>query len=149
MSVKTVRGQVAVLAGSIVLGVALSGCVSGFSSSRTEGYALSESSLKQIRPGQSQALVNAVLGSPQSKGTFGDETAYYYVQTRVDETAFGLRSVKDRKVLAVYFDKNNKVSDKALYGLEDGRFVTIETRRTKSFGQDRTFVESLLFSLTN
>ena len=45
-------------------------------------------------------------------------------------------------MLAVYFDKNNKVIDKAVYGKEDGRLVAIESRRTPSFGEDRTFLQS-------
>ena len=49
-------------------------------------------------------------------------------------------------MLAVYFDKNKKVMDKAVYGLEDGQAVTIESRRTPSFGEDRTFVQSILNS---
>jgi outer membrane protein assembly factor BamE (lipoprotein component of BamABCDE complex) len=145
MPFRSVRRALLPLTALMVLGGALAGC-SGFTSSRTEGYALSESSLRQIRPGQSEALVATVLGSPQTRGSFGDETAYYYVQTRVNETAFGMRMVQDRTVLAIYFDKNNRVKDKAIYGLEDGKLITIETRRTASFGEDRTFIESIISS---
>jgi outer membrane protein assembly factor BamE (lipoprotein component of BamABCDE complex) len=51
-----------------------------------------------------------------------------------------------RTVLAVYFDKNQKVIDKAVYGLKDGKTVTVETRRTQSFGEDRSFIDSILKS---
>lgn len=141
----SVRRGLLPIAAIVALGGTLAGC-SGFTSSRTEGYALSESALSQVRPGQSEALVATVLGSPQTQGSFGDETAYYYVQTRVEETAFGMRMVKDRTVLAVYFDKNKKVKDKAIYGLTDGKLITIESRRTASFGADRTFIESIISS---
>lgn len=146
MSVSTIRSRIAPIALAVALGLSISGCVSGFTNTRTEGYSLSEDSVRQIRPGQSEDLVIAVLGSPQTKSSFGEETAYYYIQTIVEETAFGLRTVKDRKVLAIYFDNKRKVADKAIYGLEDGKLITIETRRTQSFGQDRTFVESLIAS---
>lgn len=136
------------LAAALLLSVSIAGCVGGLTTTRTEGYALSDSALRQIRPGQSEDLVVAVLGSPQSKNTFGNnESAYYYVQTKVEETEFGLRTIKDRTVLAVYFDNNRRVKDKVLYGLEDGRIVDLESRRTPSFGQDRTFVESIISSL--
>lgn len=141
-----VRRGLLPIAAILVLGGALAGC-SGLTSSRTEGYALSEAGLSQIREGQSQTLVVTVLGSPQTRGSFGDESAFYYVQTRVQETAFGLRMVQDRTVLAVYFDKNNRVKDKAVYGLADGKLITIESRRTPSFGQDRTFIESIIASI--
>lgn len=146
MSVSTIRSRIAPIALAVALGLSISGCVSGFTNTRTEGYSLSEDAVRQIRPGQSEDLVIAVLGSPQTKSSFGEETAYYYIQTIVEETAFGLRNVKDRKVLAIYFDNKRKVADKAIYGLEDGKLITIETRRTQSFGQDRTFVESLIAS---
>ena len=50
-------------------------------------------------------------------------------------------------MLAVYFGKNGKVIDRAVYGKEDGRLVAIESRRTASFGQDRTFLQSLIDSI--
>lgn len=136
------------LVAATALGVALAGCSgAGFVSTRTEGYVISDSALQQIRPGQSVDLVVAVLGSPQTTNTFGEETAYYYVETKIEQTAFGLKIPKERRVLAIYFDKAHRVSDKALYGLADGRVVAFESRRTPSYGQDRTFVESILASI--
>jgi hypothetical protein len=38
------------------------------------------------------------------------------------------------------------VIDKAVYSLKDGKTVTIETRRTPSFGEDRSFIDSILQS---
>lgn len=131
-----------------VLAVALAGCTSSTSlvSQRTQGYEIPDSALQQIRPGQSQQLVQMVLGSPQSTNTFGDQSAWYYVETKVKQTAFGLTMVQERTVLAVYFDRNKKVTERAIYGVEDGRAINIETRRTPSFGQDKTFIESILES---
>lgn len=146
MPLSAVSGRIAPLAFAIVLGLGLAGCTSGLIMNKTQGYDLSEDALAQIRPGQSQDLVTIVLGSPQTTNSFGDETAFYYVETKVAQTAFGLTSVQSRTVVAIYFDKNKKVKDKAVYGLKDGRAITIETRRTESFGEDRTFIESILKS---
>jgi len=140
------RARILPLAVALTLGAAVSGCVGGFSSTRTEGYVLSESALKQIRPGQSEDLVIAVLGSPQTRGNFGNESAFYYISTKVNQTAFGLRSIEERTVLAIYFDEDRRVKDTARYGLEDGRVVTLATRRTPSFGEDKTFIDSILSS---
>jgi outer membrane protein assembly factor BamE (lipoprotein component of BamABCDE complex) len=137
------------LVAACAAGLTLAGCsgvTNGFVSTRTQGYSIPDSGLQQIRPGQSAELVIAVLGSPQTTNSIGDETAFYYVETKVERTAFGLTTPKERRVLAVYFDKKNKVSDKALYSLADGKFVTLETRRTPSFGSDRTFIESIISS---
>lgn len=140
--------RLAPLAAALVLGVGLAACstAGGLVVNKTEGYEISDDALLQIRPGQSMELVNTVLGSPQTTSTFGGETAYYYVETKLATTAMGINSIKERRVLAIYFDKNKKVKDKALYGAKDGKAVTIESRRTPSFGEDRTFIESILSS---
>lgn len=134
---------------AVAVAVLLSACSGSglaLTTQRTQGYNISEDALAQIRPGQSQELVTMVLGSPQTTNSFANETAYYYVQTKVEQTAFGLDLAKDRTVLAVYFDKNKKVVDKAVYGTKDGKVFQIESRRTPSFGEDRTFIESVLSS---
>jgi outer membrane protein assembly factor BamE (lipoprotein component of BamABCDE complex) len=138
------------LAAALILGAGLAGCQSlgtGLITTKVSGYEISDDALAQIRPGQSQELVKVVLGSPQTTNTFGDESAYYYVETRMNQTAFGVSSIEERRVLAIYFDKNKRVKDKALYGLKDGRAITIESRRTPSFGADKTFIDSLLGSV--
>lgn len=131
-----------------VLAVVLAGCTSSTSliSKRTQGYEIPDSALQQIRPGQSQQLVTLVLGSPQTTNTFGDRTAWYYVETKVNQTSFGMTMVQERTVLAIYFDRNKKVVERAVYALEDGKAVNIETRRTPSFGEDATFIDSILSS---
>jgi outer membrane protein assembly factor BamE (lipoprotein component of BamABCDE complex) len=139
------------LAAMLALTMGLSACdtgFGGFAENKVEGYDLSQDALAQIRPGQSQALVTTVLGSPQLTNDFGTESAYYYVSTHVTQTAFGMTSVKDRTILAIYFDKNKKVKDRAIYSLKDGKTFEVETRRTPSFGEDRTFVQSILSSFT-
>ncbi|MBB4050813.1 outer membrane protein assembly factor BamE (lipoprotein component of BamABCDE complex) [Devosia subaequoris] len=131
-----------------VLAVALAGCTSSTSliSKRTQGYDIPDSALQQIRPGQSQQLVTLVLGSPQTTNTFGDRTAWYYVETEVNQTSFGMTMIQERTVLAIYFDRNKKVIERAVYALEDGKAINIETRRTPSFGEDATFIDTILSS---
>jgi outer membrane protein assembly factor BamE (lipoprotein component of BamABCDE complex) len=131
-----------------VLAVALAGCTSSTSlvTKRTQGYEIPDAALQQIRVGQSEQLVTLVLGSPMSTNAFGDRTAWYYVETKVNQTSFGMTMVQERTVLAVYFDRNKKVVDRAVYTLQDGKAVNIETRRTPSFGEDATIIDSILSS---
>ena len=148
MPLRTVSGSIVPFAAAALLAVTLAACTSSTSliTKRTQGYEISESAMAQIRPGQSQQLVTLVLGSPQSTNTFGDQSAWYYVETKVRQTAFGMTMVDSRTVLVVYFDKNKKVVDKAVYGLKDGKTIAIESRRTPSFGEDRTFIDQILQS---
>jgi outer membrane protein assembly factor BamE (lipoprotein component of BamABCDE complex) len=149
MPLRTASGKFVPLAAAALLATALAACSTSSTAlvtSRTQGYEISDSAMAQIRPGQSQELVTLVLGSPQSTNTFGDQSAFYYVETKVRQTAFGLTLTDSRTVLVIYFDKNKKVIDKAVYGLKDGKTVTVETRRTESFGEDRSFIDSILKS---
>lgn len=151
MSSRTAAHRLLPLLAALALTLGVSACdtgMGGFMQNKVEGYDLTSDSLAQIRPGQSQALVTTVLGSPQFTNDLGSESAYYYVSTHVAQTAFGLSTVKDRTVLAVYFDKNKRVKDRAIYTLKDGRALAVETRRTPSYGEDKTFVQSILGSFT-
>jgi outer membrane protein assembly factor BamE (lipoprotein component of BamABCDE complex) len=132
-----------------LLAVTLAGCGSGLalSTSKVQGYALSQDAMAQIRPGQSEDLVVVVLGSPQTVNAFSEGDAWYYVETRVDQTAFGMNSVRERTVLAIYFDKNKRVADKAVYSAKDGKVFTIEGRKTPSYGEDKSFITSLIESI--
>jgi outer membrane protein assembly factor BamE (lipoprotein component of BamABCDE complex) len=139
------------MAAAAGLAFALAGCSMGsglaLSTSRIQGYAISDDALAQIRPGQSQDLVTVVLGSPQTINAFDEGSAWYYVETRVNQTAFGLTSIVERKVLAIYFDENKRVADKAIYSAKDGKVFTIEGRKTPSYGQDKSFIDSLIESI--
>jgi len=148
MPLRTASGSIAPLAVAALLAITLAACTSSTSliTKRTQGYEISDSAMAQIRPGQSQDLVVLVLGSPQSTNSFGDQSAFYYVETKVRQTSFGMTMIDSRTVLVVYFDKNKKVIDKAVYGLQDGKTVAIESRRTQSFGEDRTFIDQILSS---
>jgi outer membrane protein assembly factor BamE (lipoprotein component of BamABCDE complex) len=148
-------GRVAPAVSAMALITVLAACqsglapLSGITTTRTQGYEIPDTALQQIRAGQSRDLVEVVLGSPQTTNTLNGELAYYYVETVVSQTAFGLDTIQERTVLAVYFDSNNRVKDRAVYGLEDGRVITIESGRTESFGTDMSFVQSLLASVMN
>lgn len=147
MTLRSALVRLSPIAAAFALGLTLSACSgSGLVSTRTQGYVIPADAVAQIRPGSSQDLVRIVLGSPQTTNTFGNETAWYYVETKVSQTAFGLTTVQERTVLAVYFDRNNRVTDRAVYSLQDGRVFAVEQRRTPSFGEDRTFVQSILSS---
>lgn len=149
MSLRAAYRFASPIAAALVLSLTLSACSSGLSlvQNKQRGYDISEDDVKQIRPGQSASLVTAVLGSPQSVNSFARETAWIYIGEKVQQTAFGMELSKQRTVLVIYFDKNNKVTDMERLGVADGKSFQIDSRRTPSFGQDRTFLESIISSI--
>jgi outer membrane protein assembly factor BamE (lipoprotein component of BamABCDE complex) len=52
--------------------------------------------------------------------------------------------VVDQRVVAVYFDKNDKVARLANYGLQDGKIFDFVTRTTPTGGADLGFLQSVL-----
>jgi outer membrane protein assembly factor BamE (lipoprotein component of BamABCDE complex) len=149
MPLRTVTSRLLPISAALLLGLSLAACGSGMSltQSKARGYEISEDAVAQIRVGQSAALVTAVLGSPQVTNSFATETAWYYLGEKVQQTAFGMELSKDRTLLVIYFDKKNKVVDTERLGVKDGKSFSIESRRTPSYGQDRTFIESILSSI--
>ena len=149
MPLRSFANRLLPISAAVVLGLTLSACSSGMSltQSKQRGYSISEDAVAQIRVGQSSALVTAVLGSPQITNSFATETAWYYLGEKVQQTAFGMELSKERTLLVVYFDKKNKVVDTERLGVKDGKSFTIESRRTPSYGQDRTFLESIISSI--
>jgi len=82
------------------------------------------------------------LGYPSTEATFGSD-AWYYISSVEKQIAFFHPTVESRAILAVYFDKNGKVTDIKHYTLEDGHVVDFETRETPSRGKELTFLQQL------
>jgi outer membrane protein assembly factor BamE (lipoprotein component of BamABCDE complex) len=113
------------------------------------GYIPPESDVARITPGfDSIATVEEVLGRPASRALLGD-SAWFYIQTTVENYTYNPPRVIDRTVLAVTFDENGIVQDIARYGLEDGRIVNLTTRTTETGGRTLGVLEQIFGNLLN
>ena len=83
------------------------------------------------------------LGDPSTTATFGGES-WYYISTLEKQIAFFKPRIESRTILAVYFDKEGKVSGIKHYGLKDGHVVAFEGRETPTRGRELTFLQQLL-----
>jgi outer membrane protein assembly factor BamE (lipoprotein component of BamABCDE complex) len=90
----------------------------------------------------SKTTIEKKLGDPSLQAAF-DSDAWYYVSSIEKQVAFFSPSIKSRHILAVYFDKDGKVTDMKHYGLEDGHVVAFETRTTPTRGRELTFLQQL------
>jgi len=82
------------------------------------------------------------LGYPSTEATFGSD-AWYYISSVEKQIAFFTPTIQSRAILAVYFDKNGKVTDLKHFTLQDGHIVDFETRETPSRGKELTFLQQL------
>jgi outer membrane protein assembly factor BamE (lipoprotein component of BamABCDE complex) len=141
------RRRGAALAGVVVLGAALSGCI-GYDGDFDRGYQVDEQTIDQVKIGATtkpQAL--ALLGTPSTTSTVGGDAWYYIGQKMVRPLAFMPATMKDQHVMAVYFDKSGKVSRIANYGMKDGQVFDFVSRTTPTGGQEPDFLRNIMSGL--
>ncbi len=132
----------AILAAALALTAA--GCIT---QEYQQGYILQESALAQVKPGSSREQVLVVMGTPSTVATLNGEVFYYISQKTERKVAFLKKSEVDRNVVAVYFDKNQKVERVANYGIQDGKIFDFISRETVAAGQDYNLLRNLLGGL--
>jgi outer membrane protein assembly factor BamE (lipoprotein component of BamABCDE complex) len=128
------------------LAALLSGCI--FTESFQRGYVVPEGALEQIPLGATQEQVLIVLGTPSTVGTLSGDV-FYYISQRTERTAFLPQREVDRRVVAVYFDKNRRVQRLADYGLKDGAAFDFISRTTPTSGTEQNYIQFLLRNIVH
>ncbi len=129
-----------------VLGSGLSGCL-GYDGDVVHGYQLDPSLLNQIKVGSSAEQVLVVMGTPSTTSTVGGSAWYYITQKTDREYAFMDQKITDQHVLAIYFDKSEKVTRLANYGLKDGKIFDFVSQTTPTGGADSSLLSGMFKSL--
>lgn len=137
------RTAIALTAITLVLaGGALTGCTTG--EVLHGGYVVDKESLDLIPVGSSREQVLLTMGTPSTTATFDSEVFYYISQRRERKMAFMKPSLTEQNVIAIYFNKEGVVSQRADYTLQDGRVFDSISRTTPTGGKDLTFLQQLL-----
>jgi outer membrane protein assembly factor BamE (lipoprotein component of BamABCDE complex) len=109
------------------------------------GYLPDPDAEKKIAVGRdTKTSIQQALGFPSTQATFvqaGD--AWYYITSIEKQIAFFSPTTQSRAILAVYFDKDGKVTDLKHYSLRDGHVVAFESRQTPTKGREMTFLQQL------
>ena len=109
----------------------------------TRGYLPDPDAEAAIGVGKdTKTSVQQRLGFPSTEATFNAD-AWYYISSIEKEIAFFRATVQSRAILAVYFDKDGKVTDLKHYSLHDGHVVAFESRETPTKGREMTFLQQL------
>jgi outer membrane protein assembly factor BamE (lipoprotein component of BamABCDE complex) len=127
--------------GGALLAASLGGCTQVYH----HGYMVPEGALEQLPLGSSQEQVLIVLGTPSTVATISGEV-FYYISQRSEQTSFLAQKEVDRRVVAVYFDKNRRVQRLADYGLKDGKIFDYISRTTPSGGVEQNTL-GLMFKI--
>ena len=108
------------------------------------GYMPDPSLEASIKAGtDTKTTVQERLGYASTTATFGNDS-WYYISATEKQVAFFTPTVLKREVMAVYFDKQSKVTSVRHYGLRDGHVIAFETRTTPARGRETTFLQELL-----
>lgn len=108
------------------------------------GYLPDPAAEATIKTGaDTKTTVQERLGYASTTATFNNDS-WYYISATEKQVAFFNPTILKRQVLAVYFDKQNKVTGVRHYGLQDGHLITFETRTTPARGRETTFLQELL-----
>ena len=122
--------------------IALAGCGS-MTETLQRGYVLPEGALEQIPVGAPQEQVLIVLGTPSTVATVKGEAFYYISQKAQRSAAFLPHDVIDQRVIAVYFDKDRRVTRLANYGLKDGKIFDFMSQTTPTGGQELSYLRNI------
>ena len=115
----------------------------------SHGYQSNEDTLDLVPVGSSREQVLLALGSPSTTVNQDGEVYYYISQTKRRSVAFARAQVVDQKILAVYFAKDETVSQLANYGLKDGKVFDYISRTTPTGGRELTFLGQILGAATS
>ena len=127
---------------TLVSSTLLAGCVE--EKVFNNGPVITQDQLDLVPVGSSQDQVLLALGTPSTTGQFGNEVYYYISQKRAKTYEFQKPKLIDQRVLSVYFDGENTVSQIANYGIQDGKVFDFISRTTPTGGEDFTLLRQLL-----
>jgi outer membrane protein assembly factor BamE (lipoprotein component of BamABCDE complex) len=108
------------------------------------GYMADPSVEAQLKAGtDTKTTIQSKLGYASTTATFGNDS-WYYISATEKQVAFFTPTILKRQVMAIYFDKDNKVTNIRHYGLADGHVISFEKRETPARGRELTFLQQLL-----
>jgi outer membrane protein assembly factor BamE (lipoprotein component of BamABCDE complex) len=108
------------------------------------GYMEDKDVVAGIKPGtDTKTSIQTKLGYASTTATFGSDT-WYYISSVEKQVAFFTPTVEQRSILAIYFDKDGKVTAMRHYTLAQGHIISLEDRTTPARGRELTFLQQLL-----
>lgn len=111
------------------------------------GYVFDQRQIDGLeRGGSTLDSVRGNFGSPTSVSNFNGQ-AYYYIYSRFVTESYRAPEETERQVLALYFDKDEKLKDFGVYKLEDGIIVPIVQRTTQTQGQELSALQQIFSNL--
>jgi outer membrane protein assembly factor BamE (lipoprotein component of BamABCDE complex) len=111
------------------------------------GYYPKAGALAQVAEGMPKGEVEGILGSPSTTASVNYQgDSYYYITSITQGRSFLDPKEIKREVIAVRFDQQDQVTSVAQYGLEDGRIINLNTRKTPVAGAEFSILKEIFNS---
>jgi outer membrane protein assembly factor BamE (lipoprotein component of BamABCDE complex) len=128
-----------------LLALGIAGLVAGCTPEiNHRGYYPKAGALAQVAEGMPKSEVEGILGSPTTTASVNYQgDSYYYITSITQGRSFlEPREIK-REVIAVRFNQQEQVASVGQYGLEDGRIINLNTRKTPVAGAEFSLLREL------
>ncbi|MFO1033035.1 MAG: outer membrane protein assembly factor BamE [Hyphomicrobiales bacterium] len=113
------------------------------------GYYTKPGALNQVTEGMSKGEVEGIMGSPSTTASVNVQgDSYYYITSITEDRSFLPAKETNREVIAIRFDRSDRVQSVAQYTLEDGRIINVLDRETPVTGQEFNLVREFFRSKT-
>ena len=114
------------------------------------GYIAKPGAFNQINNGMSKLEVEGILGSPSTTASVNFQgDSYYYITSVTESRAFLQPRETDREVIAIRFDQGGQVRSFAQYGLQDGRIIDVNTRKSVVTGEETGILGQIFRGIGN
>ena len=127
----------------IALAVVLTGAGACAPTISTNGFQAVDLKPREVKLGDTRSSVLLRLGSPSTKGTFDPDT-WYYITQKTEKYAYYKPRVQMREVVAISFDKDEKVTQVKDLSLKDGYQIAYDRNATPTRGKELNWVNQLL-----
>ena len=108
------------------------------------GYIAKAGAFSQLSEGMNKTEVEGILGSPSTTASVNFQgDSYYYITSQTEGRSFLKPVETSREIIAVRFDKQDRVAGLAQYGLQDGRIINLQTRKTPIVGSEFSLLQEL------
>ncbi len=130
----------------LLVGLFATGLVAGCTPEiNHRGYYAKPGALSQVTEGMAKSEVEGIMGSPSTTASINFQGDSNYYITSVTQGRAFLDPVEiKREVIAIRFDRQDRVQSVANYALEDGRVININTRKTPVPGAEFNILTELL-----
>jgi len=108
------------------------------------GFQAREDKPQDVKVGiDTRSTVLTKLGSPSVVATF-EPNIWYYVSQTTARSAYFRPKLRERDVVAITFDKDEKVTGVNAYKLKDGFKIAYSGRETPTRGRELSVLEQIL-----